>query len=102
MQSSFGWDWSTRLLNVGITGDVTLEIARRRALLDRMVALATVSDDLQTGRVTARVFVEGLTDEAQAGVLIVDLTGLPNLSGLSVEVPSPSSRAQTGWRRRWT
>ncbi len=27
VQSSFEWDWSTRLLNVGITGGVALEIA---------------------------------------------------------------------------
>ena len=27
VQSSFEWDWSTRLLNVGLSGDVALEIA---------------------------------------------------------------------------
>ena len=86
VQSSFGWDWSTQLLNVGITEDVTLEIAAG-VRYDRMVALATVSDDLRSGHVTARVFAQGLTDEAQEGKLIVDLTGLSNLSGLSVEVP---------------
>ena len=85
VQSSFEWDWSTRLLNVGLSGDVALEIASDLRV-DGLVALATVSDDLQTGRVTARLFAEGLADGPQAGVLSVDLTGLPNLSGLSVEI----------------
>ena len=70
---------------MGITEDVTLEIAAG-VRYDRMVALATVSDDLRTGHVTARVFVQGLTDEAQDGQTDRRL-GLRNLSGLSVEVP---------------
>jgi beta-mannosidase len=61
-QSSHGWDWAPRLLNVGIPGNVRLEIAQT-ARWDNCVILADVSDDLAEGRVTGRVFVEGLGAE---------------------------------------
>jgi beta-mannosidase len=99
VQSSFEWDWSTRFLNVGITGGVALEVASGvRHGVDRLVVLAGVSDDLQHGHVTARVFAQGLADGPQAARLVVevegpDLTGLRDQSGLRdrdvsrVEVP---------------
>ena len=74
VQSSFGWDWSTHLLNVGITGPVRLEICAR-ARFDRFVALARLSDDLKQGAVTARIFAEGLGDAAQPGKLTARLLG---------------------------
>jgi beta-mannosidase len=58
-QSEHGWDWSPRLLNVGIPGHVRLEIAKT-ARCDNCVVVGEVADDLLTGKVTARVFVEGL------------------------------------------
>ncbi len=104
VQSSFGWDWSPRLLNVGITGGARLEIASG-ARLETLVALAEVTPDLTEGTVTARVFVEGLADEAQAGRLHVtvegpagpyeaevDVTVLPGLHPVEalVRVPQPA------------
>jgi beta-mannosidase len=74
VQSSFGWDWSAHMLNVGITGDVSLEICSG-ARFDRLVALARLSPDLQHGEVTARVFVEGLGDAPQPARLAVAVTG---------------------------
>ncbi len=74
VQSSFGWDWSPRLLNVGITGGARLEIASA-ARLETLVVLAEVMPDLSEGSVTARVFVERLADKAQAGRLHVTVEG---------------------------
>ena len=71
-QSTFGWDWSQRLLNVGIRGHVYLEVSSA-VHFDRLVALATVSDDLATGKATARMFVEGLDDKTRAGTLELEL-----------------------------
>lgn len=85
VQSSFGWDWSTRMLNVGITGDVTLEIASQ-ARCDRLVALSDLSEDLETGRVTARVFVEGVSDQPVQGELIVEIEGEGGPHELSVVI----------------
>jgi beta-mannosidase len=104
VQSSFGWDWSPRLLNVGITGGARLEIAAG-ARLETLVALAEVTPDLAEGTLTARVFVEGLADEAQAARLHVtvegptgshetevDVTVLPGLHPVEarVRVPQPA------------
>ena len=82
VQSSFAWDWAPRLLNVGITGDVRLEFCLQ-ARFDRLVALARLSDDLQQGAVTVRVFAEGLGDAAQPGKLTATVVG-------------PRGRAATG------
>jgi beta-mannosidase len=71
-QSSFGWDWSPRLLNVGIRGDVTLEICAG-ARFETLVALAELSPDLAQGTVTGRVFVDGLAEGEQQGVLKVGI-----------------------------
>ncbi|MCL1888500.1 MAG: hypothetical protein FWF96_06480 [Kiritimatiellaeota bacterium] len=60
-QCQFGWDWSPRLLNVGVTGSVRLEWTGAPARFDRLVPLATVSDDLAKGCVRVRAFVENFS-----------------------------------------
>jgi len=85
VQSSFGWDWSPRLLNVGITGGARLEVTSA-ARLETLVVLAEVTPDLDEGTVTARVFVEGLADEAQAGRLQVTVEGSAGVHGTAVDV----------------
>lgn len=60
-QCQFGWDWSPRLMNVGISGSVVLEWTAAPVRVDAFVPLAELSDDLTTGRLTARVFLEALT-----------------------------------------
>ncbi len=90
VQSSFGWDWSTRMLNVGITGNVSLEIASF-ARFDRLVVLSDLSPDLKTGQVTARIFVEGLSDLPAQGELVVEIEGEAGPHELVVEVlPGPN------------
>lgn len=58
----FTWDWSTRLINVGISGPVRLEWTEQPVRLDRVVALAATDEDLRHARVTVRAFAEGLSD----------------------------------------
>ena len=69
-QSTFEWDWSPRLINVGIRGNVTLEILQG-IRIDSMVALATLSPDLAVGKVTVRLFVEAWGDQAGLAELTV-------------------------------
>jgi beta-mannosidase len=76
IQSSFGWDWSTHLLNVGISGEARLEIARA-ARLEALVVLSDLSEDLTSGKLTVRAFVQGLAEESQAGELLVEVEGQP-------------------------
>jgi beta-mannosidase len=71
-QSSFGWDWSTRLINVGIHGRVYLDICSG-VHFERAVVLARLSDDLRQGVVSGRVFVEGLGSAPGRGTLTVSI-----------------------------
>ena len=72
-QCQFSWDWATRLINVGIHGRVWLEYTTASARIDALVPLVTVSEDLHTGQVTTRVFVENLTGAEQSASLEVQL-----------------------------
>ena len=113
-QSEHGWDWSPRLLNVGIPGHVRLEIAKT-ARWDNCVVLADVcragaspaageNDGNRsgcpttdwTGKVTARVFVEGLTDKPVKSTLTLNVAGKdasvavtikPGLNKLEIALP---------------
>lgn len=81
------WDWSPRMLNVGIFKPVQLEWTTQPARADQFVPLAEVSDDLQTGRLRARWFVEGLKKTTTKATLKVTLT--PPKSGAPVRVSVP-------------
>jgi beta-mannosidase len=74
-QSQFEWDWSPRLLNVGITGSVRLEWTTAPARVDQLVPLVTVADDLRSATVRARVFVEGLGAKPVRATLSVSVAG---------------------------
>jgi beta-mannosidase len=60
-QCSFSWDWSQRLINVGVTGSVALEWSNDPVRLDQIVPLVALSDDLGTGTVRVRAFIENPT-----------------------------------------
>ncbi|MBN2452479.1 MAG: hypothetical protein JXR77_18985, partial [Lentisphaeria bacterium] len=81
-QSSFSWDWSQRLINVGITGGVSLEIARQ-VRVDTMVVVSGVSGAGRPGEVTGRMLVEGLAEGPVEGVMSLEVAG----TGRRAEVP---------------
>lgn len=82
-QCQFSWDWSPRLINVGITGPVRLEWTTDPVRVDRMTPLASLTPDLQEGSVRVRLFVEGLGPEPVNGELAVLLAP----GGRHVKVP---------------
>lgn len=57
-QYQFSWDWNPQLINIGITGDVSL-IWRDEARLDNIVPWVEMTDDLLEANVTIRTFIEG-------------------------------------------
>ena len=63
-QSSFGWDWAPRLINVGITGKVWLEWAET-ARADQLVILTETDVPESRGKVRIRWFVEGVSKECR-------------------------------------
>ena len=82
-QCQFGWDWSTRLVNLGITGPVCLEWTDDPLRADQFVVRADLTADLACGTVCARWFVEGLTD----GDCEAELTVAVPEAGVRVVVP---------------
>jgi beta-mannosidase len=57
-QCQFGWDWSSRLINLGISKSVYLEYSELSICVEQLTPLATVSDDLRRGKVQVKLFVE--------------------------------------------
>lgn len=99
-QSEHGWDWSPRLLNVGIPGHVWLETATD-VRWDDSVVIAELSPDFATGTVTARVFVEGLVEipvETSLTLTLDELTTtvpvtvVPGMNRLEVSLTVPDPR----------
>lgn len=60
-QYQFGWDWNPQMVNVGITGNVSI-IWRDEARLDNIVPWIKMADDLSAADVTIRTFIESTTD----------------------------------------
>lgn len=103
-QNQAGWDWSPRLMNVGIQGGVRLEWSSDPVRLDQVAPLATVDADLATGRLRVRAFVEGLRDAAVPVRLRVRCCGVEAVvaaeakPGLScVEAQLSVARPQLWW-----
>ncbi len=59
VQSQGSWDWAPRLMNVGL-GLVRLEWTRAEVRVDYMAVIPRVSDELDRGHVTIRVWIENL------------------------------------------
>ena len=91
VQSSVGWDWSLRLLNVGITGGVRLESCRG-VRVESFSAPATLTPDLSEGSVIGRAHVHGLEDRPQAAKLTVEIPELRLRVERTLEVkPGPNT-----------
>jgi beta-mannosidase len=72
----FGWDWTARLGNVGLSGSVHLEFTAAALRLERVVPLVQVAEDLASAAVTVRVWAENLRLESQTVTLRVRLPEL--------------------------
>lgn len=62
-QYQFGWDWNPKLINIGITGDVTL-LWRDEARLDHIVPWIKMNNELSAADLTIRTFIEGTKDRS--------------------------------------
>ncbi len=72
----FGWDWSTRLVNVGISGPVHLEMEAQALRPDSLQSIVNVSEDLKSATLCIRALVENLTGQTLEVRLQADLPGL--------------------------
>ena len=90
-QCQFSWDWSTRLINVGITKPVRLEWTADAVRIETFVPLAELSADLGTGIVKGRLFVEGLRERSSKGKLTVEIPEAGRKTTVEVEVKPGSN-----------
>ena len=63
----FGWDWNPNMINVGITGHVKLEW-KEKARIDQIAAFVKMNDDLSSGDLTIRPYIEGLKSESEVTI----------------------------------
>lgn len=64
------WDWSTRLVNVGITGDVYLEFVEQ-AKIDQVVPTVRLTKDLDTATIETRVLIDNINQDTEAVVSVL-------------------------------
>jgi beta-mannosidase len=86
-QSSFAWDWAPRLLNVGITGSVRLEICRT-VRVEGITARSTLSENNRTGSVRVRTFVTVLDGTARPVALCASIEGTDARGQSQTELPA--------------
>ena len=92
-QCQFGWDWSPRLLNIGIQGAIRLEWTGAALRIERMVPLAELTADLTHGTLRVRALLEGLgAAEVPATVRIA----LKNPAGVQVAAAQASIQLKPG------
>ncbi len=80
-----GWDWSPRLMNVGILGDVSLEWGG--VSLDQLAVTSALAEDLASGSITVRCWIENRLDRPAAGRLRVDVPLAGAEGGIPIEAP---------------
>jgi beta-mannosidase len=92
-QFSSNWDWSPRLLNVGIHGDVRLEIVESFRF-DQTTVLTEVSEDYSTGTVTARMNLEGFEEKPIKAVMRVEVVEVGVSARTDVEIKKGACRVE--------
>ena len=90
-QCQFSWDWSTRLINVGIHRPVRLEWSGDSVRVDQFVPLTELSADLKQGSVRGRLVVESFDANPQTGKITIQIPGTAAKQSIDVEIkPGPS------------
>jgi len=90
-QYQSGWDWSPRLLNVGILGDVSLEW-HTAPRLGQISVFAVPSPDLSSATVHVRGAAEGISDGPVSGTLRARIMETGEQAALPITLPPGESR----------
>lgn len=96
-QYQSGWDWSARLINVGILGDVRLEWCDTPRL-DQVTVFALPSDDLSNATFHVRATIEGVGPEPLQGTLRVRVAEAGQEITAPVTIPPGESRHEVKLR----
>ncbi len=105
-QSQYAWDWSPRLLTIGITGAVRLELRDVPVRIADVVPVVEVADDHATATVTTRVFLANDASSAQSTSVRVGFYGQEQVVEVSaapgesrVDVVTVVERPELWWPR---
>ncbi|MGI6296413.1 MAG: beta-mannosidase [Armatimonadota bacterium] len=90
-QCQFSWDWSPRLVNVGIPGGVRLEWTEQ-ARIDSVVVYPTLSDDLKSAKINLRAYVDNVSAEPVNAILRVRVPEAEEVAVEGIELPAGMSR----------
>ncbi|NLN76404.1 MAG: glycoside hydrolase family 2 protein [Armatimonadetes bacterium] len=90
-QCQFSWDWSPRLINVGIPGNVRLEWTDS-ARIDSVVMYPELSDDLKSATISVRAFVDCVADEPLGAIIRLRAPDADEVVVQGVELPVGLSR----------
>lgn len=90
-QCQFSWDWSPRLVNVGIPKDVRLEWTDS-ARIDAVAVYPELADDHKSATVNARVFIENVSAEPTKAKVRVRVPEADMVEVREVELPAGMSR----------
>lgn len=90
-QCQFSWDWSPRLVNVGIPRGVRLEWADS-ARIDALVVYPVLSVDMKSATIDVRAFVENVTSEPVQAVIRVRVPEADMVVEKAIELPAGMSR----------
>ncbi len=94
-QYQCGWDWSPRLMNVGILGDVTLEW-HRGPRLDQVAVLAVPADDLSSATIHVRACVDHPGEQVIHATLRARIRETGQQTGVPIHIePGPSRHDAT-------
>lgn len=84
-QFQAGWDWSGRLINLGIHGNVRIETTTAPLRLDAFSPVTTLDDSLEKGTVRGRFVIEGLQTKAFSATVRVTCGGITASSNVKIE-----------------
>ena len=85
-QCSFEWDWSPRLINVGIPGDVYLEFGE--VFADEVAVLSDLSDRWAQADIEVKVFTENLSGKAKNCTLKTTILETKQTFETKAEIPA--------------
>ena len=105
-QSQYAWDWSPRLLTIGITGGVRLELRDIPVRIADVVPIVELPDDHATATVTTRVFLANDSGAAQSTTVRVSFHGVEQVVEVAaapgesrVDVVTVVQRPELWWPR---
>ena len=90
-QCQFSWDWSPRLINVGIAGQTRLEWSET-ARIDALTVYPLLADDQKVATIEVRAFVDSVKPEPTTSIIRVRVPEADKVVEQPIELPAGASQ----------